>query len=47
VVVVVIVEVVVVVIVEVVAVDVGSGELDYEFVRSITGVVIGGTEEVS
>nr|GEW52086.1 hypothetical protein [Tanacetum cinerariifolium] len=38
---------VVVVIIEVVAVDVGSGEPDCDFVRSITGVVIGGTEELS
>nr|GEW47930.1 hypothetical protein [Tanacetum cinerariifolium] len=37
---------VVVVIIEVVAVDVGSEEPDYDVVRSITGVVIGGTEEV-
>ncbi|GJZ97787.1 hypothetical protein Tco_0670240 [Tanacetum coccineum] len=39
--------VVVVVIIEVVAIDVGSGESDCIIVRSITGVVIGGTKEVS
>ncbi|GKG57564.1 hypothetical protein Tco_0587162, partial [Tanacetum coccineum] len=39
--------VVVVVIVEVVAVDVGNGESDCDFMRSITEMVIGGTEEVS
>nr|GEV79792.1 hypothetical protein [Tanacetum cinerariifolium] len=39
--------VIVVMTVEVVADDVGSGEPDYDIVRSITGVVIGGTEEVS
>ncbi|GKB09621.1 hypothetical protein Tco_0837933 [Tanacetum coccineum] len=39
--------VVVVVIIEVVVVDVGSGESDCIVVRSITEVVIGGTEEVS
>ncbi|GKD27819.1 hypothetical protein Tco_1234033, partial [Tanacetum coccineum] len=38
---------VVVVIIEVVAIDVGSGELDCIVMRSITRVVIGGTEEVS
>nr|GFD57708.1 hypothetical protein [Tanacetum cinerariifolium] len=38
---------VVIVITEVVAVDVGSGEPDCDVVRSITEVVIGGTEEVS
>ncbi|GKF52828.1 hypothetical protein Tco_0159738 [Tanacetum coccineum] len=39
--------VIVVVIIEVFAVDVGSGESDCIVMRSITGVVIGGTEEVS
>ncbi|GJY88061.1 hypothetical protein Tco_0502689 [Tanacetum coccineum] len=39
--------VIVVVIVEIVAIDVRRGELDCDFVRSITRVVIGGTEEVS
>ncbi|GJU73213.1 hypothetical protein Tco_1264618 [Tanacetum coccineum] len=39
--------VVVVVIVEIIAIDVGSEESDYELVRSITRVVIQGTEEVS
>ncbi|GJX04057.1 hypothetical protein Tco_0189973 [Tanacetum coccineum] len=43
----VVVVVVVVVIIEVVAVDVGSGESDCIVMRSITRVVIGGTEEVS
>ncbi|GKE16242.1 hypothetical protein Tco_1423819 [Tanacetum coccineum] len=38
---------VVVVIIKVVDVDVGSGESDCIVVRSIIGVVIGGTEEVS
>nr|GEY72789.1 hypothetical protein [Tanacetum cinerariifolium] len=38
---------VVVVIIEVVAIDVGSGEPDCDVMRSITGVVIEGTEEVS
>ncbi|GJT21982.1 hypothetical protein Tco_0891919 [Tanacetum coccineum] len=39
--------VVVVMMIEVVAMDVGSGELDSIVVRSIIGVVIGGTKEVS
>ncbi|GKG42267.1 hypothetical protein Tco_0476565, partial [Tanacetum coccineum] len=33
--------------IESVAVDVGRGESDYDFIRSITRVVIGGTDEVS
>nr|GFA56131.1 hypothetical protein [Tanacetum cinerariifolium] len=37
----------VVVIIEVVAVDVGSGEPDCDVMRSITEVVIRGTEEMS
>ncbi|GJU33778.1 hypothetical protein Tco_1182132 [Tanacetum coccineum] len=38
---------VVVMIVEIVAIDVGRGESNCDFVRSIIGMVIGGTEEVS
>ncbi|GKG53166.1 hypothetical protein Tco_0552434, partial [Tanacetum coccineum] len=39
--------VVIVVIAEIITVDVGRGESDCVVVRSIIGVVIGGTEEVS